>query len=116
MKKPEENKKGLETCIGKCIGDKPHCPYHSCGDWCTDKMNRNALAYIRQLEAELEAVKRERDAMERDFLGFAMCENNICNYCNSLTAEMCIRCDDRYPQGFKWRGVCPENTEAQEDG
>ena len=47
---PEEIKKGLETCIGKCTGNKPHCPYHECGDGCMDTMNRNALALIQQLE------------------------------------------------------------------
>ena len=52
MKKPDEIKKGLDTCIGKCTGNKPHCPYHECGDGCMDRMNIDALAYIQQLEAE----------------------------------------------------------------
>ena len=50
MKTLEGTKKGLETCIGKCVGDKPHCPYHSCGDGCMDSMNRDAIFYIHQLE------------------------------------------------------------------
>lgn len=53
IKQPDEIKKGLETCIGKCTGNKPHCPYHSCGDGCMDAMNRDTLAYIRQLEAQV---------------------------------------------------------------
>ena len=53
MKTPEEIKKGLETCIGKCTGNKPHCPYHYCGDGCMDSMNRDALALIQQLEEQV---------------------------------------------------------------
>lgn len=53
IKQPDEIKKGLETCIGKCTGNKPHCPYHSCGDGCMDTMNRDTLAYIQRLEAQV---------------------------------------------------------------
>lgn len=52
LRTPEEIKKGLETCIGKCTGNKPHCPYHECGDGCMDTMNRDTLALIQQLEAK----------------------------------------------------------------
>ena len=48
----EEIKRGLETCIGECRANKPHCPYHTCGNGCMDTMNRDALALIQQLEAK----------------------------------------------------------------
>lgn len=57
-KTPEEIKKGLEVCIGKCVGDKPHCPYHTCGDGCMDSMNRDALALIQQLEDDINRIKQ----------------------------------------------------------
>lgn len=50
MKKPDKVKKGLEICIGECTGNKPHCPYHTCGNGCMDTMNKDARAYIQQLE------------------------------------------------------------------
>lgn len=55
MKAPEEIKKGLESCgADECHGEHTGCPYkddvfcimHICGD---------ALAYINQLEACVEA-------------------------------------------------------------
>lgn len=53
MRTPEEIKKGLEICRGKCTGNKPHCPYDKYGDGCEDTLNRDALAYIQQLEAQM---------------------------------------------------------------
>ncbi len=50
MNTPEEIKNGLKICRGKCTGNKPHCPYDKCGDGCEDTLNRDALAYIQQLE------------------------------------------------------------------
>lgn len=61
MKTPDEIKKGLETCIGKCTGNKPHCTYHECGDGCMDMMNRDALTYINQLEARLVEANKTSD-------------------------------------------------------
>ena len=60
MNTPEEIKKGLETCIGKCTGNKPHCPYHTCSDGCMDSMNRDALAYIQRLEERLKVAEIDR--------------------------------------------------------
>ena len=53
MEKSDKVKKGLETCIGECTGNKPHCPYHTCGNGCMDTMNKDARAYIQQLEAQV---------------------------------------------------------------
>ena len=52
MKKSDKVKKGLETCIGECTGNKPHCPYHTCGNGCMDTMNKDTCAYVQQLEAQ----------------------------------------------------------------
>lgn len=59
MRTPEEIKKGLEICRGKCTGNKPHCPYDKYGDGCEDTLNRDALAYIQKLEARMEAFADE---------------------------------------------------------
>lgn len=74
----------------------------------------NSKVYIQQLESELEAVKRERDAALRDFKNFAECKNNICHYCVA-TEAMCDDCGWKYPELFIWRGACPENTEVQDE-
>lgn len=50
MKSPEEIKKGLECCTdleGKCF----ECPYNN--GHCDDSLERDALAYIRQLEQRI---------------------------------------------------------------
>ena len=52
MRTPEEIKKGLEICRGKCTGNKPHCPYDKYVNGCEDALNRDALAYIQKLEAQ----------------------------------------------------------------
>lgn len=56
MRLPEEIKRALEICRGKCTGNKPHCPYDKYVNGCEDKLNRDALAYIQQLEAGMEAL------------------------------------------------------------
>ena len=53
MKTPEEIKMGLGICRGKCTGNKPHCPYDKYVNGCEDTLNRDALAYIQQLEQRL---------------------------------------------------------------
>ena len=50
MKSPEEIKKGLECCTdleGKCF----ECPYNN--GHCDDSLERDALAYIRQLDQRI---------------------------------------------------------------
>lgn len=53
MRTPEEVKKGLEICRGKCTGNKPHCPYDKYVNGCEDTLNKDALAYVQQLEQRL---------------------------------------------------------------
>lgn len=116
MKTPDEIKKGLETCIGECTGNKPHCPYHECGNGCMDTMNKNSLAYIRQLEAEkaellqkIEQLEKERDAAIKDI-------PRACGYCKHYVHSEML-CRSKYPCAhvsgvntrWEWRGVCDEN-------
>lgn len=106
MKTPEEIKKGLERCAD---GDCHKCPYS--GYECAQEVNADGLAYIRQLEAELEAVKRERDAAVTILESIKTCDTCI----NKVEAETtyistdCFHCINM--SEHKFRGVCPENTE-----
>ena len=96
MKTPDEIKKGLETCIGKCTGNKPHCPYDTCGDGCMDSMNRDALAYIRQLERERDAaVEQMRNA------------NPCCVFCKHYSPFYCgCAAEPKLDKScFVWRGM-----------
>ena len=134
MKTPEEIKKGLEKCsVGMSVCEGCEFSNGNAGKW--QKLMGDALTYIRLLETdnsclnntirnltellntaheETAAVKRERDAAERDFKGFANCEHNVCHYCAFDSDFDCGKCWYRYPEAFKWRGVCPENTEVQD--
>jgi hypothetical protein len=119
VKTPEEIKKGL--------AEAPHIQYRMSTQNDSDGHSTRyavAIGYgfrdeivgcLQQLESELEAVKRERDAAVRDFESFAQFKNSVCHY--RVAAEgMCGNCGWRYPNLFTWRGVCQENTEVQDDG
>lgn len=91
----------------------------------------------KQLEAELEAVKRERDAAAKDLIKVAksqiicdVCSNDhrkdpICmshqGDCSECSLHCpCDGCFDEWElritgANFAWRGVCPENTEVQDN-
>lgn len=80
------------------------------------------LQAVSQVKAELEAVKRERDAAVKDMWFSAHCVN--CKYRgkqeNCDGTGCCYSCEldcpcVKLPCGYEWRGVCPENTEVQED-
>lgn len=109
MKRPEEIKKGLERCAD---GDCHKCPYS--GFDCAQEVNADALTYIQQLEAELEAVKRERDAAVRGLHG-------DCETCKHYETENCAYCVHdpdawcAHEENWEWEGVCPENAEVQDD-
>lgn len=51
MKTPDEIKKGLSMCSGETRRTCSECPYYL-GEACCDQCESDALAYIRQLEAE----------------------------------------------------------------
>lgn len=65
MKSPDEIKKGLECC-GTLDGDCESCPFDDgLQTFCNDRLRKDALAYIRQLEREnANLVKAVRDTAE----------------------------------------------------
>lgn len=125
-KAPEEIKKGLECCkngntpcLGICIYDE--CPF----DACKNALMADAIAYIRQLEAQAEQLKRERDAAIADVK-----ESDVlyeCEHCahRRMTEEEaeackrndfeCMKCEAecickscRNGSGWEWRGAKEE--------
>lgn len=79
------------------------------------------LQAISQVKSELAAVKRERDAAVKDIA-------RACGYCKwyEITHNGCTPDHDCKNEngclnisgtntGWEWRGVCPENTEVQDD-
>lgn len=71
-------------------------------------------SYIFDLETELEAVKRERDAAVIALHG--NCE--VCRHEESLKCASCIFNEDAWnnpDDNWQWCVVCPENTEVQDD-
>lgn len=62
MRTPEEIKKGLKHCSEKAGGKTKcsECVYFKDGrGWCSTTITRDALAYIQQLEARMEALTDE---------------------------------------------------------
>ena len=61
MKTPDEIKKDLQHCSQRtqlhCLG----CS-HDGESFCTHKLTADALAYIQQLELELDEIEKDRDA------------------------------------------------------
>ena len=95
MKTPDEIKKALECCFNvteKC----GECPYYPVS--CDKELVRDARVYIRQLEAE-------RDAMAEDLKAYCSCDG--CKHSVSPLAEPCIHCDAEN-NCFEWRGVRKE--------
>lgn len=77
------------------------------------------LQVIDQVKVELAFVTLERDAL---FSEIKQC--NDCYFCKHygtrIDVEPCQTCildfqQQDFKPGFEWRGVCPENTEVQED-
>lgn len=128
MKKPEDIKKGLEYCdpieIAQGCRD---CPYDK-DCYCRHSKDKDALALIQhletanaekdkrigELEKELEAVKRERDAAVADITDVVKNQYKcfVCAHFKDANDEYCSPCLHR--SNWKWRGVCPENTEVQD--
>lgn len=103
MKTPEEIEKGLETCIGKCTGNKPHCPYHSCGDGCMDSMHRDAIALIQQIEAQVPKwsdAKSNPPKKSGKYLVWIKCEKGTWAEEGDYAAEEAEWSHDRYHDGF----------------
>lgn len=117
MKRPDEIKKGMECAVDKkCIGKE--CPYFNEEYSCISTAQVDALALIRQLEAEnaelLEKVKqleRERDAAVNDLsAGYrcGSCKRYFGNGDECPGGRFCIL------GGFEWRGPCKENGGSDE--
>lgn len=124
MKKPEEIKKGLR-CPGQYSGRICEtCPYSNDGRDCGENGSQvmdDALAYIQQLEAELTAVKRERDAVAKDLksacrLLWSDDSMQCCKFCERKNdpkdSGYCDKCNNGNRFKFKPAALCPENTEV----
>lgn len=115
MKTPEEIKLGLEKCRLEDSCENG-CPYHHEG--CGDEMRKDALAYIRALEAERDAAVRDFEA----FAGSAFTDTPFpCRYCRyEMKDGRCQqkleanRKEDKCYGGdrFKWRGVQEKEEET----
>ena len=101
MRSPEEIKKGLEICRGKCTGNKPHCPYDKYVNGCEDTLNRDALAYIQQLEEKTIPKKCTHEATLHRDLTCPVCKNVVSHtveiFGNKLEAitDYCPFCGQR---------------------
>lgn len=128
MKKPEEIKKGLECC--NSLAGCGECPYKVVdlgfdGDVCTcdDRLERDALAYIQQLEEEKAALIEALRTADKDCefckhanaYGQACVDNDFtCGGCTVL--EQCPCCDcSSLNNHWEWCGVRSENTEVEND-
>ena len=111
MKTLDETKKGLGFC-GVLDGDCENCPYDDGPQLlCVDRLRKDALAYIQQLESRLAQVERERDAAVSDLetvIGFSAIVNLDCEFCKYEDIPACEECD------WQWRGVCPENSKEED--
>lgn len=109
---PEEIKKGLECCMfdseGLCNCDE--CPYVD--DGCIYEMlNKDAIAYIRQLERERDAAVEQLKAVDvSSYFECAHCKHEeLCDLpvwpCNDCDNEECPchTCSDG--SNWQWRGV-----------
>lgn len=128
MKTPDEIKRGAELCAngvddGSCM---KVCPYHGGepGLYCFEALAKDCLAYIRELEAkvaELEKVKKERDAAIADMEEMQSCTCQMCAHyyqpdpnvrkwsCRVLGEYWADICDHDggllMCGSFEWRGV-----------
>ena len=97
----DEIKKGLWCCIKSTC--EPCCPYGNAAN-CNFAIHllEDALAYIRQLEAE-------RDAAVETIYEMAKCiTEDVCEWCDGVECErLCMQHTILRP-GFKWRGVQKE--------
>ena len=110
MKTPEEIKRGLEGC-GGLDGDCENCPYDEQTIYCNDRLMRDALAYIQQLEFRIAQAERERDELLKNFKACVSKPQKACKLCENRGKPLCSECE-RWDL-FKWRGVCPEAPKEQ---
>ena len=116
MKTPDEIKKDIIDCMEEAIEIGKTCDAQDLLDF-SDKAYvcmATTRAYIQQLESELAAVKRERDALLEYLTNSVSLHCDICKYGSDDGAICCQRLRDLKEKCFEWRGVCPENTEVQD--
>lgn len=120
-KTPDEIKKGLECCVGKCAFHNP-CPYEREPD-CFASLKKDALALIQSLQDcnaqllqkvhELE-TKCHRFEAERD-AAVNVLRQQGCAFCVHLNNEPweapCRYCCDS--GRWQWRGVQKEDDDAR---
>lgn len=105
MKTPEEIKKGLECCTCQDgDGCSDMCPYSGRCDIDPNALERDALAYIEQLE-------RERDAAIKDIesLRVSTWSSDWCNFCKHHEPDgqcyrKCLTGGCGWGYGWEWRG------------
>lgn len=97
MKTPDDIKRGLECCrVGDC--DCYNCPYLKTRS-CMHYLKQDALAYIRQLEAE-------RDAAVNDLGVVRDCK--VCKHYDHTPNEAPCRHCGIAQANWEWRGVKEE--------
>lgn len=123
MKSPDDIKKALELC-GMLDGDCDNCPYDTAKIYCGDRLQKDALAYINQLEQRLAQAERERDAAVRELKLGEDCDNckhrNECKHdgfgykkCTECGECPCSKCEGGESQ-YEWRGICEENSKEEQ--
>ena len=102
---PEEIKKGLECCSVDGLSCS-NCSYCVSCDADIHALERDALAYIQQLENHIgeltemvHQLERERDAAVSDLENNKRCETCI----NYTPGYFCLGC--RQGSNWQWRGV-----------
>ncbi len=99
----DEIKKGLGFCSRATCGDKGiECPYECGNSTCMIHLTSDALALIRQLEAE-------RDAAVAGLKYSCTCPE--CKYFSNDIQEPCRGCKPTDSK-FEWRGVQKEDSDA----
>ena len=115
MKTPDEIKKDAATCL--TLPPKAACNrlelYKDCGGDCRYVI-KELYDLVLQLESRLAQVERERDAavMDMEALAINYESNFVCDFCGGTPPLICEQCKIDYC-GFKWRGVCAENTKEE---
>lgn len=106
MKTPDEIKKGLECCGKGLTWDKTcgtGCPYEGMYiTGCSMEISADALAYIRQLEAERDAAVEDLETVCGMF--------SVCHACKDRFwgGDSCRGCVNS--NHWQWRGVQKEDT------
>lgn len=111
MKTPDEFKKNLFACMDEAIDVAENGDAHDLLDFAHHAQARmsETYTYIQQLEAELETVKRERDAAVTALESIATGRESRCAHCAHKSDRDCFIC---WGTRWQWCGVCPENTEV----